>query len=225
MSQTSKVLLAFTGVFVAGAVAGGIVALRIGTEQAKAVEHVGSTEPRPTAVTKPAVTVVTPDIFPLRQLEQFKARLGLTSAQGEEIKPIVTLTGKKLQELSQDNAAATNALLEEMYKQVGFVLTDAQKKSLAEMQKNRQTSFVNRGNNGRRGGPGNPGDNIRPGGSGNTSSFSSLPGSAGPGVPGGPPRTGNRRGGPPGPPSATNSSPQQPPTSSAPAPADQSPAP
>jgi uncharacterized membrane protein len=136
MTQKWKVLLAFTGIFVAGAVAGGIVALRVGAD--------ASVEPTPSTASAPPpskTTVVSPDNFKMEQMKRFISQLGLSSDQSAKIQPIITITGDRLKKLSQDSATATKGLLEDMDKEVGALLNDVQRKKLADIQKQRQERF------------------------------------------------------------------------------------
>jgi len=203
MSQTGKVLLAFTGIFVAGAVAGGIVALRVGVDRV-------AEQPPGLQLTPPASqpkAVVTPDTFTTTQIHRITAQLGLSSTQSGKINPIITITGDKIRELSLKNATATNELLKEMAIQVSAELTPEQRKKFDESEKRRQDAFNSRqshptgpafGN--RRGSPGGPGGDHVNGSTGSTSETQRM----------------NRRGAPPG---------DQPQPSQAPAPADQAPVP
>jgi Spy/CpxP family protein refolding chaperone len=152
MSQTTKVLLAFTGVFVAGAVAGGIVALRVGVEQAQAVKQI-SAGSQPAAPTQPKVTTVTTDNFAPMQLRQLTSQLKLTAAQKEQIQPIIEVAGEKISKLSQESRAATNALIEAMGKDVALLLTPEQAKTFADLQSKRAAQFNNRFNRPSGGGP------------------------------------------------------------------------
>ncbi len=168
MSQTGKVLLAFTGIFVAGAVAGGIVALRLGVD--RVAEQTQTAAPAP-VTNKAAVTV---DAFSPQMLERFTRQLILSADQRDKIKPIITLTGQKLQKLSAESATTTNALLEDMDKQVEALLDPGQRKKLADFEKQRQENFNKRKNGppsnfgSRRGG--GPGGDNHPGGSTGTNS-------------------------------------------------------
>jgi uncharacterized membrane protein len=153
MSQQWKVLLAFTGIFVAGAVAGGIVALRVGADQA--AEQIQTTAPAP----QTNKGTVSPENFSLVQMKRFIDQLSLSPAQGDKIQPIITVTGDKLKKLSQESAIATKALLEDMDKQVGALLNDAQRKKLTEIQKQRQDRFNQRQNH-----PPSPNNGSRRGG-------------------------------------------------------------
>jgi hypothetical protein len=208
MTQTWKVFSAFTGIFVAGAVAGGIVALRVGEERVAeqpAVVLPAGVQPTPPA--SPPKAVVTPDTFTTTQIKRITAQLGLSSTQSGKINPIITITGDKIRELSQKSAAATNELLKAMAIQVSAELTPEQRKKFDESEKRRQDAFNSRqshptgpafGN--RRGSPGGPGGDHVNGSTGSTSETQRM----------------NRRGAPQG---------DQPQPSQAPAPADQAPVP
>jgi Spy/CpxP family protein refolding chaperone len=157
MSQLSKVIFAFAGVFVAGAVAGGIVALRVGGQQV--------VQPSPTQ--PPAPRVVTVDNFATAQFGRYEQQLGLTADQKIQIMPIIQAANKKIFDLSQETRARTLEMRAELDKEVSAFLTVEQRDKLAKLTKQRADEFARRanrpgfgsGHDGLRGEPGfgNPG--------------------------------------------------------------------
>ncbi len=151
MSQTAKVLLAFTGIFVAGAVAGGIVALRVGVEKAQQVR---------TAQPVSAPRIVTVDQYGPAQLDRYVKLLALEPDQKGKISPLIEQAAKRLADLTKQNRAETLTIREDLDKEVSALLTETQRTRLAEMQKNRRAQFDGMKGNGPdrgpRGGPGSP---------------------------------------------------------------------
>ena len=153
MSQITKVVFAFAGVFVAGALAGGIVGLRLRMDAEQPVKQnaAGQTPPPPAKV-----VTVTPDNFSVMQMQQFTRQLSLTAEQKEKIQPIINATSEKINKLSQESRVATMALRGDMEKEISSLLTEEQRKKLSEIQTKRQAQFnANKppSYSGRRGGP------------------------------------------------------------------------
>jgi Spy/CpxP family protein refolding chaperone len=158
MPQKWKVLLAFAGIFVAGAVAGGVVMLRVGVERARAQNTV--------AAPTPPVRTVTVDQYGPQQLDRYIKQLGLSPEQSAKITPLIAQATLTLDDLSQKNRAATLTIREDLDKQVSAVLTEVQRTKLAEMQKNRRDQFDRMNTTGgRRGGGPRGGGEFRGGGS------------------------------------------------------------
>ncbi len=208
MSQKWKVLLAFAGIFVAGAIAGGVVALRVEKERAAAT----AAEKERVARDKDAGKI-SPQL-----MGQLTSQLALDKAQKERIQPIIDQTAEKIATLNQDYREATQdyreetmKLREEMEHEISGLLSAEQRKKLADGQAKRTEQFNTRftrppgpgdfsggnGPAGRRGG----GRGFDPGNQTASSPFG--PGAARQGR-----DPGGRRGGPPG--SASNSAPTAP---------------
>lgn len=145
MSQTSKVVAAFFGVFVAGAVFGGALAYRL-AQPAPAV-------PVPVAVSAPAGensppppvagSARLPAPLPPAQVQpalmrQFSQRLKLTPEQRERILPVVTRTTDELARLRRENLHETSRLTEAMYAEVAAALTPSQTFELEKMKRKMQ---------------------------------------------------------------------------------------
>jgi len=121
MSQTWKAILAFTGIFISGAVFGGFLTLRFYPQP----------EPATRAVRKfpPPLERVAPQI-----LERLAQRLELTEAQQEKIRPIIAEADREMRRLRQEGFRAAFAVSKEMYAQVARELTPEQAEKLEQMQ-------------------------------------------------------------------------------------------
>ncbi len=121
MGQTWKAILAFTGIFIAGAVFGGFMTLRF--------------YPQP----KPAALAVQKFPMPLERvtpqiLGRLAHRLELTDAQKEKIRPIIAQADREMRRLRQESFKATLTVSKEMYAQVARELTPEQAEKLEQMQ-------------------------------------------------------------------------------------------
>ena len=173
MSQQAKVLLAFAGVFLAGAIAGGGVTLRMEKER---VQNLAAEKERA------ATEKVAADLSP-RMLKDLTGRLNLKAEQRKEVAPIIDRAALRIAELSteyneatQEYRVAIKTLREDMEREVGVLLDPEQRKKLDKMQADWTKQFNQRftrppgpgpgfdgfDRGGRRGGP--------PGGTGSTSS-------------------------------------------------------
>lgn len=145
MSQTGKVVAAFFGVFVAGAVFGGALAYRLAQPAALLPAPVAVVAPageNPPAAT-PAVAQRLPAPLPPAQVQpalmrQFTQRLKLTAEQREKILPVVTHTTEELARLRRENLHETSRLTEAMYAEVAAALTPSQAIELEKMKRKMQ---------------------------------------------------------------------------------------
>jgi Spy/CpxP family protein refolding chaperone len=113
MNKPWKVILAFFGVFLAGAVFGGFVSLRVAR----------SHDFRSAAMDK----------FTPMLLRRFADRLELTPEQLVKIRPIVTATEVELRRLRNSGFKETIAVAESMNEQIAKVLTPGQLSKLEEL--------------------------------------------------------------------------------------------
>ncbi len=145
MNQTSKVVAAFFGVFVAGAVFGGALAYRWAQPVAltpapvAAVVPAGEGQPVPA----PAASPRAPNPLPPAQVQpalmrQFSQRLKLTPDQREKIAPVVTRTTDELARLRRENLHETSRLTEAMYAEVAAALNPGQVVELEKMKRKMQ---------------------------------------------------------------------------------------
>jgi Spy/CpxP family protein refolding chaperone len=115
MSQPWKVILAFAGVFLAGAIAGGPLALRL-------LRHGGSEHH--------SWRGLGPQI-----MRHFADRLDLTPAQKEKIRPIIQRAQQETQRLRRENIRNVAATIEQMQAAIAAELTPAQRIKLDEMRR------------------------------------------------------------------------------------------
>lgn len=138
MGRTVKVWLIFTGVFLAGAVCGGFVSLRV----AKTLVERGRG----------------PDRFSVSMINRYADRLKLTPEQREDIRPLVEAGADEMRRVRRETAQT----IQTMEAQISAKLTPGQREILAEWQreqKEKWSRLVDRRDNERReGGPPRPGD-------------------------------------------------------------------
>jgi Spy/CpxP family protein refolding chaperone len=142
MDKPWKVVLAFIGVFIAGAVFGGL--FTVGTARRAVVANNPNGPATPSTVVTPPATKASqpPQIAPaiIRQITQ---RLSLTAEQKEKIRPIVTRAGEDLQRLRRENLQDTTRVMERMYADVSATLTPEQRVELEEMRRKMQERVEN----------------------------------------------------------------------------------
>jgi len=115
MDKPWKVVLAFAGIFLAGALAGGMMMLRI------------DRPPRMPGRMPP------PREFVPEMLQRMSRELELTAEQQARIQPILQRTQQDFQELRRDHVRDVTAMMERMHADVSAVLTPAQRVKLEEM--------------------------------------------------------------------------------------------
>lgn len=119
MNKPWKVILAFLGVFLAGAVFGGFLSMRVAR---RFMENPPLREPgQPGGQFSPQV------------LKRLSERLDLTPAQEEKIRPILKQTEEEMRRLRQSGFRETIAVAERMHEQVAALLTPEQKTKLDAM--------------------------------------------------------------------------------------------
>lgn len=154
MEKPWKVIAAFIGVFIAGAVFGGFFTLsssvrRAPPQQRPLAQLPPSEQPRPkvagpqvgpVASTAPKSTPITPVI-----MRGFTKELKLTPEQREKIQPIVARAGEDFQRLReeearqrQQNIADVARVNERMYVDVAAILTPEQREKLQAMRQQRE---------------------------------------------------------------------------------------
>ena len=128
MNRSLKISLIFTGVFLCGAVVGGVAThrfFRSGPPPGRA----GNAE----------------DTFPTRIVRRLNADLGLTAEQRALIEPIVKKTGEELRRLRKESTQQTSIVYEEMNTRLAEHLTPEQRERFAELraaQRQRMKSFM-----------------------------------------------------------------------------------
>jgi len=135
MDRPWKVISAFVGVFIAGAVFGGFFTLRSVDRVVDAARGKGTpakapaTKPAPAAPAAPAPAKgIAPQV--MRQLTQ---RLSPTPEQQKAIRPIVSSAAEDLQRMQREHLADTTRTTERMYADVSALLTPAQRTQLEQM--------------------------------------------------------------------------------------------
>lgn len=155
MSRNWKIILAFLGVFVAGAVFGGFAALRYVRQQFEQGRIRG---PAPM------------EQFSVQIMKRFSNRLGLTPEQREKLRPIIQQADADLRRLRQSGAREAIAIAERMHEQIAGILTPEQLKDLDQMkrdmrerwQRERQKRWGDRSPTGNRPGPPAGRDDLPP---------------------------------------------------------------
>jgi len=107
MDKPWKVILAFTGIFLAGILVGGLVTLRVGKNWAQR---------------QPMAEQYGPKL-----MQRLVTQLDLTPEQQDKIKPIVDQAAEELRQLRRTTQRTTASVLERMQGDIGAVLTPAQK--------------------------------------------------------------------------------------------------
>ena len=132
MDKPWKVIFAFVGVFIAGAIFGGLFTLR-------AAGRVFSKLPPP-AVAGPAPKAKAPAAPPIgvAMMRQLTQKLKLTPEQKEKIRPIVARAGADLQRLRRENLQDTTRVMERMHEDIAASLTPEQRSELEQMRKSMQ---------------------------------------------------------------------------------------
>lgn len=148
MDAPWKVIAAFVGVFIAGAIFGGVFTMRVSVVRrppappaARPLTQIPApTTPRP-QVAGPQVAVVastapvTPQVNPLTPtlMRQFTQKLNLTAEQRDRIRPVVARASEDYQRLRQENLTDTARVTERMYADVSAALTSEQRAQLETM--------------------------------------------------------------------------------------------
>jgi Spy/CpxP family protein refolding chaperone len=114
MASTLKIVLAVGGIFIAGAVTGGFVSLRVAEHMAR--------EKR----TRP---IFGPNEMGGRLAEQLK----LTEEQKREIRPILARTSEELRKIRRDSFNQTAEIIGQMDTDMAKVLTEPQRVMLKEI--------------------------------------------------------------------------------------------
>jgi Spy/CpxP family protein refolding chaperone len=136
MDRPWKAILAFVGVFIAGAVFGGFFTMRSAGKWLTAARS----RPTPVPVAK-SVAVKSPTgkdappagrIYP-QVMRQFTQRLSPTPEQQKAIRPIVSRAAEDLQRMQRDHLADTTRTSERMYADVAAILTPVQRIKLEQM--------------------------------------------------------------------------------------------
>jgi Spy/CpxP family protein refolding chaperone len=115
MEKSWKIILAFAGVFLAGAVCGGLVMQRAGN------------------IFRPAGRFAPAEGFWPQMLQRLAARLDLTPEQREKIRPILRRTQEEVQTLRRAQFAGVGRAMERMHAEIDALLTPEQRVKLEEL--------------------------------------------------------------------------------------------
>jgi Spy/CpxP family protein refolding chaperone len=140
MTQPWKVVLVLVGIFLAGAVTGAFVMVRVGREM---------------FARRPM-----PDQWASMQLKRLAERLDLTPDQEEQIKPIVRRNMEELRKLRRSAMSETRTVFERMQHEIEEKLTPEQRTKFEQMNREfreRARRFMQDRQNRPPGGPGGPG--------------------------------------------------------------------
>lgn len=125
MNKPWKVILAFTGIFIAGLLVGGLVTLRWG-------KNLGQRSPRG-------------EQFGAQMLQRLITQLELTPEQQAKVKPIIDQGSEELRQLRRTTQRTTAGVLERMQGEIAAVLTPEQKAKFDQQvsrQRERIRSFM-----------------------------------------------------------------------------------
>jgi hypothetical protein len=144
-----KVIFAFLGVFVAGAIFGGVFTIgvsarRLGAQPRQAqwvdrspghVPAAGASSMAPGGTVAPPVAALRPNPITVQLMTQFTRRLSPTTEQRDELRKILGRAGEDLQRLRQENLADVTRVTERMYADIAGVLTLEQRSELEKMRR------------------------------------------------------------------------------------------
>ena len=154
-----KVLFAFVGVFIAGAIFGGV--FTVGASARRVGNGPRGERPLnqlPLPKQQPKAVVAGPQapnqgLAPLRAnpitptlMTQFTRRLNPSGEQKEELKKILGRAGEDLHRLRQENFADVGRVTERMYADVSAVLTPGQRAELEKMRRQNEERMQNERN-------------------------------------------------------------------------------
>lgn len=145
MDAPWKVIAAFMGVFIAGAIFGGVFTIRASSPrrvpppaaQSRPLTPIPAPSQRPqvagpqvaaTTATSPQVNPLTPTL-----MRQFTQKLNLTAEQRDRIRPMVARASEDYARLRQENLTDTARVTERMYNDVSAQLTADQRNQLETM--------------------------------------------------------------------------------------------
>lgn len=142
MHQRGKVIAAFVGVFAAGVVCGGGLALRVAPDSAGRAPRVSLPAERPAPPEPVAAVAPRPDAAPAApsqihpsMVRQFTQRLKLTPAQWDKVRPVLARTSAELDRLRRENLHDTTRTMERMYAEVAPSLSQTQVLELEKIQR------------------------------------------------------------------------------------------
>lgn len=132
MDKPWKVVLAFVGIFIAGAVFGAFFSLGVGKELLALQPP--ATGPKQSPPPRPSLAAVPPSWQAPQLLGRFTERLDLTAEQREHIKPIVQRASEDYRRQWQANVRETGFILERLQNDIRKELTPEQQAKLEKME-------------------------------------------------------------------------------------------
>lgn len=142
-----KVIFAFVGVFIAGAIFGGVFTIGASARRAPNGARGPQLPERPGQAATPSVQnpagpvatlpppVVRPNDITFQLMTQFTRRLSPTPEQRDELRKIIGRAGEDLQRLRQENLVDVTRVTERMYADISGVLTLDQRSELEKMRR------------------------------------------------------------------------------------------
>jgi hypothetical protein len=133
MEQPWKVVLAFLGVFIAGALFGGVFTLRVSGKRWTPPQAIQHATPAP-APARPAAGTAGKAPQPLSVnvafMRQITQRIQLTPDQREHVTRIVNRAGDDLRRLQREHITDTTRVTQRMYSDVAAILSPEQREEL-----------------------------------------------------------------------------------------------
>jgi hypothetical protein len=149
MDRPWKVIVAFVGIFIAGAVFGGLLALRIENAARHEIVAVTPAAPVPAATRvkgqpPPAAKPILPLPQPMQAanlMKRFAERLDLTTEQRERIMPLIQRATQDFRRQQQAYFREDGIILQRLQEDIAKELTPVQREKLEKMQQ-RQKELV-----------------------------------------------------------------------------------
>lgn len=149
MEKPWKVISAFIGVFIAGAIFGGFFTMRASSGrrmQAPPPPPAGDralvplppdnhVRPQVAGPQAPAPAATRPNAITPTLMRQFTQKLGLSAEQKTKVRPIVERAGEDLLRIRQESLADTARVTDRMYVDVSAVLTPKQRDELEKIRR------------------------------------------------------------------------------------------
>jgi Spy/CpxP family protein refolding chaperone len=120
MDKSWRVILAFLGIFVAGTVTGGLIALRV-------AQKVADRRPPP-----PTLQQGPPQIG-VQLLRRFAEQLNLSKAQRDKIRPIELRAGEELRRLRRETQQSNELIIDRLRDDIAAELTPEQRTRFEEL--------------------------------------------------------------------------------------------
>lgn len=137
MDKPWKVIFAFVGVFIAGAVFGGLFTFRIGDhllqKQGRPMGGRGALAPGQQPMQRPLLGGSQP-VQPAQLLRRYAERLELTTEQKERIRPLVQRAAMDIRRQQQNHFRESGVILQRLQRDIADELTPEQRSTLRKME-------------------------------------------------------------------------------------------